>query len=158
MANSSGSETSAGDMRQRFWLHVMREILTSLSVSCLERRSAGPPKAEDVDLFDGRMAVLTHAGERIPIAEVHPLFACGIPTSEGARALSMAVECSVFQIRTPSGEVFTLPLHEMRGFHSMSAELMEALESQAKRLVEPDGDEPFGFAAFTSLSREREEE
>jgi hypothetical protein len=158
--------------RDLFWRNVMREILTSLSVACLSRRSnqggstpgqeEGDHEEAGEDLFDGRMAVLTHAGERIPIAEVYPLFACGIQTSKAERALSMAVECSVFQIRTPTGEVFTLPLQEMRGFHAMTPELMEALSEEARsragEVSVEEGAEPFGFAAFTSLSKQQAEE
>lgn len=139
--------------RDLFWRNVMREILTSLSIACLARRDGRTTEGED--LFDGRLGVLTHAGERIPIADVYPMFACGISSNDRSRSLASAVECSVFQIRTPSGEVFTLPLQEMRGFHSVSAELVEQLQAQArKRLASPDQEEPFGFAAFTSLSRD----
>lgn len=142
--------------RELFWRNVMREILTSLSISCLARRDGR--KMEGEDLFDGRLGILTHAGERIPIADVYPMFACGIPSNEKSRSLASAVECSVFQIRTPGGEVFTLPLQEMRGFHSVSAELVEQLQAQARaRLDGAAADEPFGFAAFTSLARETAE-
>jgi hypothetical protein len=71
----------------------------------------------------------------------------------------MEVECTVFQIRTPGGEVFTLPLEEMRTFHALTPELMRKLERaarrEARRRGEAPGEEqiPFGFAAFTSLSR-----
>src|SRR5687768_6995293 len=102
--------------RQLFWHNVMREILTSLSVACLSRRSDAPAAGEQAglartgdSLFDGRLAVLTQAGERIAIADVFPLFACGINTNDASRSMSVAVECTVFQIRTPDGQVFTLP-------------------------------------------------
>jgi hypothetical protein len=184
------------EARELFWRNVMREILTSLSVACLARRSAHAARADDGeqtpsdegaspdaqepdpdgeeaesapeeagpreedDLFDGRLAILTHAGERIPIAEVYPLFACGINISKEDRELAMAVECSVFQIRTPSGEVFTLPLQEMRAFHSVSPELMERLEEEARKRSDHPAEEveaPFGFAAFTSIARQQRE-
>jgi hypothetical protein len=103
-------------------------------------------------LFDGRLAIITTQGTRIPIAGVTPLFACGISTSSHERRLSVAVECTVFQIRTPTGEVYTLPLHEIRGFHALTPELVETLKAQAS--PEFQADEPFGFAAFTSLARE----
>lgn len=177
-----GDEGEPGQVlqvRDLFWRNVMREILTSLSVASLAKRTArghggaleghvqegvsegdasAPEAGDEEDMFDGRLAILTHAGERIPIAEVYPLFACGINTSREDRALSMAVECSVFQVRTPTGEVFTLPLQEMRAFHAMSSELMDRLEEQARE-ASPEvlQEEPFGFAAFTSLSRERAE-
>jgi hypothetical protein len=148
--------------RELFWHNVMREILTSLSIASAARPRPGPgqpPPAED-NLFDGRLAVLTHAGERIPIADVFPLFACGINTDGPQRALSLAVECTVFQVRTPDGQVFTMPLHEMRAFHALSPELMKALEETARRQAQAqeDGpaqpDRPFGFAAFTQLAHE----
>lgn len=176
--------------RELFWHNVMREILTSLSVLCSLRPSgqaalppgrggegsdgagmnspaseeAGhdqPPRPRfDPTLFDGRLAVLTKGGERIAIADVFPLFACGINTPT-ERAMSVAVECTVFQIRTPGGHVHTLPLHEIRAFHALTPELMRRLEEIARRRQEAqrgerrlDGQQqPFGFAAFTSLTQ-----
>ena len=75
----------------------------------------------------------------------------------GERGLSIALECTVFQISTPDGHVYTLPLHEIRAFHALTPELMRRLERTARRRRGPiRGDEgedaqPFGFAAFTSL-------
>lgn len=160
--------------RDLFWQNVIRQILASLSVEWMNRNQhqsralppgapmqppeASPPPQED--LFDGRLGILTHAGERIPIAQVFPVLACGLGKSDESKVLSMAVECSVFQVRTPTGEVFTLPLSEMRGFHSLTPELMQALEEAARRDAEPEDrpaqegpGTPFGFAAFTSLER-----
>jgi hypothetical protein len=145
--------------RELFWHNAMREILTSLSVASLSRppRPGGRKAKAAEALFDGRLAVLTRAGERIPIAEVFPLFACGINGGDAERALSIAVECTVFQIRTPDGQVYTLPLHEMRAFHALSPEIMKELQELARRLGEEDDQErikrPFGFAAFTSHPR-----
>ncbi len=165
--------------RSLFWQNVMRQILTSLSVQSMNRHATSPrPDAAQADpqaqataepsegqveqphdnLFDGRLAILTHAGERIAIADVVPLFACGINETEASKALSTAVECTVFQIRTPAGEVFTLPLHEMRAFHALTPELMQELEERSRAGEEEGSDEaslqePFGFAAFTSLAR-----
>jgi hypothetical protein len=112
----------------------------------------------DAQLFDGRLAVMTRRGERIPIADVFPLFACGIDTPRD-RVLSLALECTVFQIRTPAGEVYTLPLHEMTTFHALSPELMRRLSQMARQRQEQETgqkgvQQPFGFAAFTSISRE----
>lgn len=140
--------------RDLFWNNVMREMLTALSVEYLRRDPEKP--GEGPDLFDGRLAVLTRAGERLPIAEVHPLFACGVDTSPGTRELSIAVECTVFQIRTPSGEVFTLPLAEIRAFHALSEDLIQKLEemaSHASQSGEGEDDKPFGFAAFAALPK-----
>jgi hypothetical protein len=169
-------------MRELFWQNVMREMLTSLSVLSMQRNDAAPPieappaaaadnpgdqgdpptgaiqptEGFDPALFDGRLAIVTRAGERIPIAAVFPLFACGISTP-GSRSLSAAVECTVFQIRTPDGHVFTLPLHEIRCFHAMSEEIMQRMEAAARRRAarrEADNEAPpFGFAAFTSMAR-----
>jgi hypothetical protein len=112
----------------------------------------------DAQLFDGRLAVITRRGERIPIADVFPLFACGIDTPR-ERVLSLALECTVFQIRTPAGEVYTLPLHEMGSFQALTPELMRRLSQMARKRQEQETGEkglqqPFGFAAFTSLARE----
>jgi hypothetical protein len=116
-----------------------------------------PPRdnADQQELFDGRMALLMKSGERIPIGDVFPVFACGINT-ELERSLSVALECSVFQVRTPRGQVYTIPLHEVRAFHALSPELMRRLEQSARRQHKEGGvpeQVPFGFAAFTSLAR-----
>lgn len=135
--------------RELFWHNVMRELLTSLSIASMSGKTAGA----NADLFDGRLAVLTRAGERVPIADVFPLFACGINTDDAHRSLSVAVECTVFQIRTPDGQVFTLPLHEIRAFHALSPELMKQLEDLAKAESESEEsrlERPFGFAAFAA--------
>lgn len=112
----------------------------------------------DQELFDGRLAIITRRGERIPIADVFPLFACGIETPR-ERVMSLALECTVFQIRTPLGEVYTLPLHEIATFHALSPEMMRRLSAMARKRQEAETgqsgvQQPFGFAAFTSTSRE----
>lgn len=165
--------------RRLFWQNFMRQVLTALSVESMRRREREgsiyyppeedlPPKPANVpaipkegNLFDGRLAILTHAGERIAIGEVFPALACGL-TDPGQRAMSMAVECSIFQLRTPTGEVFTLPLEEIRGFHALSPQLMAQLEAVAQAQEQqqrPEGDLdeklPFGFAAFTSLAQQK---
>jgi hypothetical protein len=151
------------EARELFWNNVIREILTALSIMSAAAAAAAhteiaqggksAPEGQGTDNeggpLDGRLALVTAQGERIPIAEVYPLFACGIPGSESEKALSMAVECTVFQIRSPAGEVYTLPLHEIRGFHALSQELMQEIADAAQA----EGEEPFGFAAFTSLAR-----
>jgi hypothetical protein len=133
-----------------------------------DQPAPGPPAADasmeepaepfPEELFDGRLAVITVQSQRISIADVFPLFACGDP-GPGNRALSVAVECTVFQIRTPGGEVFTLPLSELREFHSLTPELMKNLERAARRQARARGSKeeeriPFGFAAFTALARD----
>ncbi len=136
--------TQAAALRQLYWENVVREMLTDLSVAAMSGKSP--------EIFDGRFAILTYEGERIPIASVTPVFACGIPGDESEKALSIAVECTVFRIRAPDGEVFTLPLSQIRGVHTLTAELLEQLEKQAMdKLAEGDNAEskPFGLAAFT---------
>ncbi len=135
--------------RELFWQNVIREMLTSLSVMTAQKSATDPGS-----IFDGRLAIITKLGQRIPIAGVIPLFACGVQTTKAEQALAMAVECSVFQINTPEGEVFTLPLHEIRSFHSLSEALIEQLAKSAQTEENPDG-EPFGFAAYTSMARTR---
>lgn len=153
----SGNIKGVTSARELFWQNVMREMLTSLSVLTASKESRHSAATDATgqplrpDMFDGRLAVFTALGQRIPIAGVYPLFACGIQTSDADKALSMAVECTVFQIHTPGGEVFTLPLHEIRSFHSLSEELIEQLK-HAGGGEEPQ-QEPFGFAAYTSLAR-----
>jgi hypothetical protein len=132
-------------MRRMFWENVVREMLTGLSMI----RGTQP------ELFDGRIALLTHGGERIPIADVSPMFACGIPGTPAEKAASIAVECTVFRIRTPGGEVFTFPLSEIRGLHALSPELMKEMEREAGDQSGEPGDgstKPFGFAAFRSIA------
>ncbi|MEO1512713.1 MAG: hypothetical protein AAFU70_11620, partial [Planctomycetota bacterium] len=166
-------------VRELFWQNVIREMLTALSTAAMRRdamvqaakrkvmttsidtaegrvsEAVIAPEPPEDNLFDGRLALITTQGTRIPIAGVMPMFACGINTSDHERRLSVAVECTVFQIRTPTGEVYTLPLHEIRGFHALTPELVDSLKSQAMPTAQAT-DEPFGFAAFTSLARDAE--
>lgn len=164
--------------RELYWHNVIREILTSLSAICTLRPAQGalpPPESPDgspaeapdapapdapqgpsfdPSLFDGRLAVVTRAGERVAIADVFPLYACGI-SHPGQHSVAHAVECTVFQIRTPGGHVYTLPLHEIRCFHALTPELMAKLERVERRRRRGRSGEasrhPFGFAAYTSL-------
>jgi hypothetical protein len=135
---------SVAAVRELFWSNVMREMLVSLATAANDKN--GP------QVFDGRLAVVTSLGERIPIADVKPVMNFGVNDAGLGRQLSAMLQCTVFQIRTPGGEVYTLPVHEIRGFHSMSEELMQRVESSAPS-PEAEGEQPFGFAAFTSLAR-----
>lgn len=110
----------------------------------------GEPPMGPPDVLDGRICIITTFGERIPIAEVKPLFAMGVDQSPETRALSMAVECSVFQVRSPKGMVYTLPIHEIRAVRAVSEELMMEIERERENSGPAS---PFGFAAFTSLAR-----
>ncbi len=159
----SGGATSFA-RRDLFWQNVVREMLSGLAAAAATsggRLSVGPKGAATGgspvhDLFDGRMAVVTRLGQRIPIADVTPLFACSIPSSGPSaamdRAISADVQCTVFQITTPGGEVYTLPVHEIAMIHSLSHQLVERLQQAAVQQAAPGDDRPFGFAAFTSLA------
>jgi len=140
--------------RELFWQNVVREMLTSLSVLHAKLEAQPPQDPAEENIFDGRVAVVTTLGARIPIGSVTPLFACGIAETAAERALSQDVECTVFQIETPEGEVFTLPLQEIRSIHALSHELIEQIKA-ATGGGDP-AEMPFGFAAFTSLARSRQ--
>lgn len=139
-------------LRGLFWHNVVRELLTGLASVAAKRP----------ELLDGRFAVLTHGGERIPIAQVTPVFGMSVRGSQEERAASGAVQMTVFRIATPDGEVFTLPVSEVRGFHELTPELLQRLE-QAESEVGGDGEDgdtvkrgsehPFGLAAFQALPR-----
>lgn len=146
--------------REVFWQNVTREILSGLAAAAAMSRPASGAKgaasgvSPTADLFDGRLAVVTTLGQRIAIADIYPVFACSIPNSAIERDLSTDVQCSVFQIRTPTGEMYTLPIHEIRQIHSLSEELMAKLASAAERAsTARPSERPFGFAAFTSLAK-----
>lgn len=151
-AGSSPSNTEVSETRDAFWHNVVQEFLTSLSI-LYARHEAGA--AETDNIFDGRLAVITSLGTRIPIGGVYPLFACSLSATGAERTLSREVECSVFQIETPEGESFTLPLSEVRSFHALSAELIERIKAETGAPDDEGESMPFGFAAFTSLARER---
>lgn len=136
-------------MREVFWENIIRDMLMSLHALGEQEKS----------LFDGRVAVLTKGGERVPIASVAPLFAVTVIDSRADKEASRAVQCSVFRIITPAGDVFTLPLHEIRAVHSLTPELIERLQQQetADDDAEQGEQRPFGFAAFRSLPNLSEE-
>jgi len=151
-------------IRELYWQNVVAQMLSTLSVFSIETLPESKPDDEDTteptDMLDGRFAIITRNGMRIPIAEVHPLFACSINTgSPEIRQLANDVQCSVFRIRTPTGEMYTLPIQEIRGLHALTPELLDQLEEASERQSESeDGDRklPFGFAAFTSLARQEQ--
>jgi hypothetical protein len=171
------SASHAMALREAFWHDMCREILTTLSAEGLRRQHHSPamtlpgggqlvssvtPNEPEPELFDGRMAILTHGGERIAIGEVYPMLACGINGDLADRAVSQAVECSIFQVLTPAGELYTIPIHEIRAFHALTPDLMRQIEEAGRHNRSPrrggeDQDMPFGFEAYTSLARgERE--
>lgn len=140
--------------RELFWQNVMREVLVSLMMTASKDESTPPPPAH-ANVLDGRLGLITHSGQRIPIARVFPVFAASVAQTPRELAMSVLLQCTVFQVHTPGGEVFTLPLHEIRGFHALTEELMAQLENNARSEARSESaqQEPFGFAAFTSLSR-----
>ena len=154
--------------RDVFWQNVCREILMGLAAAAAEsagRTGIGPTDAEmspspTSEIFDGRMAVLTASGQRIPIADVYPVFAYSMLGDQEVRARSNDVQCTVFRITTPGGENFTLPLSQIISVHSLSQSLIEKME-QAQELLEGPGEEddrvPFGFGAYTSLARSEQQ-
>ncbi|HEX8876342.1 MAG TPA: hypothetical protein VF777_06305 [Phycisphaerales bacterium] len=132
--------------REMLWHNVLREMLCALSMETAQADAQGKTR-----MLDGRIAVINFRGERIQIAAVRPLISFGVGNTAQERALSMMLQGSVFQIVTPEGDVYTLPLHEIRGLHALSEGIMNALE---QRTAEPDQPtQPFGFAAFTSIAR-----
>jgi len=134
-------------MRDLFWCNVIRDMLNGLSVMCQQQP----------ELFDGRFGVLTRQGERIPIGNITPLFACSIPGTQVERDASAAVQCTIFRIQTPEGEVFTLPVQEIRAMHTLTPELIEKLQALSEDEAEGEEDtkesKPFGLAAFAALPK-----
>ena len=154
--------------RDLFWSNVVRDSLmamASAAASSSARLAPGPSAAQHSmkpvdDLFDGRMGIITTLGQRIPIADIFPVFACSSIGSQAARDRSADVQCSIFRITTPTGESYTLPLSQIIGIHSLSEALVKQLEEASGELQDEDhaGERlPFGFAAYTSLSRSERE-
>lgn len=136
-------------LRDIFWQNVVREMLSGLMVAAGKRP----------ELLDGRFAVLTRAGERIPIAQVTPVFGYSVRGSRSDQQASLAVQMTVFRIATPEGEVFTLPVPEVRGFHELTPELLSRIQQAEAEADEAAGEKedadehPFGFAAFKALPK-----
>lgn len=135
------------ELRTSYWQNVVREMLAAFSI--LTHRMP--------EIADGRVSIVTTLGERIPLAGVEPLFPCTVVNDPRERQLCIAVQCTVFNIRTPLGEVVTIPLHEIVSVRVLSDELMRELE-EAFNTSGANGEkgEPFGFAAFTSLAKQPE--
>lgn len=141
------SAADLGALRDIFWSNVVREMLTGLSM--LSQQSP--------EILDGRFAVLTQGGERIPIAAIEPIFACSMTFNSRQRGLSEAVQATVFRLQTPAGEVFTLPLQEIRAIHALTPELIAKMQATLGEAGESEpgstSAQPFGLAAFTALPR-----
>lgn len=144
------------ELRELFWHNVVREFLTNLSVLHAQKSVSQTPLVDDP--FDGRLAIITTHGVRIAIGAISPMFACGISGTAADRDLSMDVECTVFQIETPEGEVFTLPVHEIRSFHALTSELIERIKAASQPGESDDDEMPFGFAAFTSMAKSQRQQ
>jgi len=151
--------------RDVFWSNVVREILMALAsaaASSSGRLGTGPAAAQasssPVDeLFDGRMGVITTLGQRIPIADITPVFACSMSGCPEDRSISGDVQCTIFRINTPTGESYTLPISQIIGVHSVSASLIEQIEDSEEEPASNEERVPFGFAAYTSLARSEAE-
>lgn len=152
--------------RDVFWSNVVREILMALSSAAAAssgRLNSGPAAANASpspidDLFDGRMGVITSLGQRIPIADITPVFACSMDSCPADRSRSSDVQCTVYRITTPTGESYTLPISQIIGVHSLSEALVDQLEQAS--MEEEEGVEsrvPFGFAAYTSLAKSEDD-
>ncbi|MFT5424764.1 MAG: hypothetical protein ACI89L_002564 [Phycisphaerales bacterium] len=150
--------------RDLFWQNVVRESLMALAAAAQSggRTSPTPSGAAHSpkpvgDLFDGRIAIITQLGQRIPVADIYPVFSCSISGSPVDRLRSADIQCTVFRITSPLGETFTLPISQISMIHSLSDDLIQQLENaaeaQAAAMEEEDEEGlPFGFAAYTSLS------
>jgi hypothetical protein len=134
-------------LRDLFWHNVVREMLAGLMVVAEKKP----------ELMDGRFAILTRGGERIAIAQVTPVFGMSVRGSQETEEVSAAVQMTVFRVATPDGEMFTLPVHEIRGFHELTPELLarlqqaEAMEEAAAKGEDAVDKPPFGLAAFQAL-------
>jgi len=152
--------------RDVFWNNVVREILMALSSAAAAssgRLNPGPSAANAStspvdDLFDGRMGVITTLGQRIPIADIMPVFSCTMSGCDADRSRSNDVQCTVYRISTPTGESYTLPISQIIGVHSLSESLIEQLEDAGIEDEEYDPERvPFGFGAYTSLAQSEDE-
>ena len=119
-------------LRELYWQNVVAQMLSTLSVFSITEPPEDKPEDEETiepnEMLDGRFAVVTTTGTRIPIAEVNPLFACSINSAPAeVRQLAHDVQCSIFRIRTPTGEMYTLPIqafaagHTKQGFNDRTA-------------------------------------
>jgi hypothetical protein len=156
--------------RDLFWSNVVRDSLMALASAAANssaRLSPTPTAAQHStspvdDLFDGRMGIITSLGQRIPIADIFPVFACSSVGTHADRERSADVQCTIFRVTTPTGETYTLPISQIIGIHSLSEDLINQLESASEDLQEQEADfgdrTPFGFAAYTSLARSEAEQ
>jgi hypothetical protein len=162
------SVTPAGRVlvrRDVFWNNVVRDILMAMASAAAASSGRLKPTVSGAqssvnpvdELFDGRVGLMTTLGQRIPIADVYPVFSCSSIVPGTDRSLSSDVQCTIFRILTPSGESYTLPLSQITGVHSLSEDLIAQLEQASAQEDQTDTEHiskaPFGFGAYTSLAR-----
>ncbi|MBL8886581.1 MAG: hypothetical protein JNK16_07965 [Phycisphaerales bacterium] len=135
-------------LREMLWHNIVREMLTALCLETGQADASGKPR-----VLDGRLTVITFRGERIPIGAVRPLLNFGFGNTRAEKQLSMMLQGTVFQVITPDGDVFTLPIHEIRGLHALSESIMQELQAAAESIENTEPHKPFGFAAFTSIAQ-----
>jgi len=156
--------------RDIFWNNVVRDILMAMATAAASSSGRLTPTVTGAEastspldqMFDGRVGVMTTLGQRIPIADIYPVFSCSSTNPEADRSLMADVQCTIFRIRTPTGESYTLPISQIIGVHSLSDELVEELERQSQIQEGVDTEHidraPFGFAAYTSIVRSEQSE
>lgn len=156
--------------RDVFWNNVVRDILMAMATAAASSSGRLQPTVTGAEnstspldqMFDGRVGVMTTLGQRIPIADLYPVFSCSSADPDADRSLAADVQCTIFRIKTPTGESYTLPISQIVGVHSLSDELVQELERQSQIQEGVDTEHidraPFGFAAYTSLARAEREE
>lgn len=155
--------------RELFWSNIVRDTLMALSAVAAHASGRVAPSptaaafspAPSHPVLDGRIGIVTALGQRIAIADVLPVFAVTDVSCREGRERSEDVQCSVFRITTPSGEIFTLPISQIIAVHALSDELLKQLEHRASMNAleagASDDGVPFGFKAYTSLARSESE-
>jgi len=156
--------------RDVFWNNVVRDILMAMATAAANSSGRLKPTVTGAQassspldqMFDGRVGVMTTLGQRIPIADLYPVFSCSSTSPTADRSLAADVQCTIFRIKTPTGESYTLPISQIVGVHSLSDELVQELERQSQAQSGVDTEHidraPFGFAAYTSLARSERNE
>ncbi|MCA9302894.1 MAG: hypothetical protein KC996_02100 [Phycisphaerales bacterium] len=170
IAPSHGTPGRVLIRRDVFWNNVVRDILMAMATAAASSSGRLQPTVTGAEastspldqMFDGRVGVMTTLGQRIPIADLYPVFSCSSTDPDADRSLAADVQCTIFRIKTPTGESYTLPISQIVGVHSLSDELVNELERQSQIQESVDTERidraPFGFAAYTSLARSERNE
>lgn len=148
------------ELRQLLWTNLLRETLSALCMETerLERaRRDGAEPDGGAHPLDGHVALMTATGERIQVAGVKPAMQFAVARTAHERQVAMALDSTIFQIRTPAGDIFTLPVSEVTGIHGLSDSIMRQLQAAERPSDEGQEAQPFGFAAYTSVARGSEE-